>query len=67
MAETQRVRVGFIGMGVMARVHLADMVRRADTEVVAICEPSAAAYGAAAELFDQHGLPVPPNEPDWSA
>lgn len=67
MAETQRIRVGFIGMGVMARVHLADMVRRSDTEVVAICEPSAAAYGAAAELFDQHGLPVPPNEPDWSS
>ena len=66
MAETQRIRVGFIGMGVMARVHLADMVRRTDTEVTAICEPSAAAYGAAAELFDQHGLPVPPNEPDWT-
>ena len=39
--------------------------RAAETEVVAICEPSAAAYAAAAQLFDQHGLPVPPNEPDW--
>ncbi|HEX5149087.1 MAG TPA: Gfo/Idh/MocA family oxidoreductase [Candidatus Limnocylindrales bacterium] len=61
----QRTRVGFIGMGVMARVHLGDVVRRDDTEVVAVCEPSPAAYAAAAELFDQHGLPVPPNEPDW--
>ena len=53
-------------MGVMARVHLGDMVRRDDTEVVAVCEPSPAAYAAAAELFDQHGLPVAPNEPDWT-
>lgn len=61
-----RTRVGFIGMGVMARVHLGDMLRRDDTEVTAVCEPSPAAYAAAAELFDQHGLPVPPNEPDWT-
>jgi predicted dehydrogenase len=66
MAEARRTRVGFIGMGVMARVHLGDMLRREDTEVVAVCEPSAAAFGAAAELFDQHGLPVPANEPDWT-
>lgn len=66
MAEPGRTRVGFIGMGVMARVHLGDMVRRDDTEVVAVCEPSPAAYAAAAELFDQHGLPVAPNEPDWT-
>jgi hypothetical protein len=65
MAETKRTRVGFIGLGVMARYHLGDMLRREDTEVVAVCEPSGAAYAAAAELFDQHGLAVPPNEPDW--
>lgn len=65
MAEWARTKVGFIGVGVMARVHLGDMLRRDDTEVVALCEPSPAAYAAAAELFDQHGLPVPPNEPDW--
>jgi predicted dehydrogenase len=61
----QRTRVGFIGMGVMARVHLGDLLRREDTEVVAVCEPSPAASAAAAELFDRHGRPVPPNEPDW--
>jgi predicted dehydrogenase len=66
MAESKRTRVGFIGTGVMARVHLGDMLRRPDTEVVAVCEPSAAAYGAAAQLFDQHGLTAPPNEPDWT-
>jgi predicted dehydrogenase len=65
MAEEVRTRVGFIGAGVMARAHLGDVLRRDDTEVVAVCEPSPVAFAAAAELFDQHGLPVPPNEPDW--
>ena len=30
-----------------------------------ICEPSEQAYARVAELFDQHGRPAPPNEPDW--
>jgi predicted dehydrogenase len=59
------IRVGFIGVGVMARFHLTEILRRADTEIVALCEPAAAAYAAAAELFDKHGRPLPPNEPDW--
>jgi len=62
-----RTRVGFIGAGIMARHHLEEILDgTSQTEVVAICEPSAAAYAAAAQLFDQHGLPVPPNEPDWT-
>ena len=66
MTDTAPTRVGFIGMGGMARFHLREgMLRRDDTAVVAVCEPSPAAYAAAAELFDQHGRPVPPNEPDW--
>jgi predicted dehydrogenase len=66
MAEPARIRVGFIGVGMMARHHLGEMLARPDTEVRAVCEPSAAALAAAAELFDRHGLPVPPNEPDWT-
>ena len=65
MPGMQRTRVGFIGLGVMARVHLGDLLRREDTEIAAVCEPSAAAFAAAAELFDQQGIAVPPNEPDW--
>jgi predicted dehydrogenase len=65
MTSQRPTRVGFIGVGVMARVHIADMLRRPDTEIVAVCEPAPAAFAAAAELFDQHGRPVPPNEPDW--
>jgi predicted dehydrogenase len=63
---TERVRVGFIGVGVMARHHLGEILVREDTEIVAVCEPSAPAYAAAAQLFDQHGIPAPPNEPDWA-
>jgi predicted dehydrogenase len=49
----------------MARSHLRGMIERTDTSVVAVCETSEPAYSRAAEIFDQHGLPVPPNEPDW--
>jgi predicted dehydrogenase len=58
-------RVGFIGLGAHAREHLTDVLREGHTEVVAVCEPAPAAYAAAAQMFDQHGLTVPPNEPDW--
>lgn len=64
MTENQRARVGFIGTGGMARAHLREMVARDDTTVVAICEPSEHAAARAMEIFDQHGLPTPPNEPD---
>ena len=65
MTEPVRTRVGFIGGGVMARVHLNGMLARDDTTIAAICEPSAQAYAAVAELFDQPARPAPPNEPDW--
>jgi len=65
MTETVPTRVGFIGAGVMARVHLDGMLSRDDTDVVAVCEPSEPAYARVAQLFDQHGRRVAPNEPDW--
>ena len=65
MTYEQATRVGFIGTGVMARSHLQDMLGRDDTTVVAVCEPSPAAYAKGVELFDRHGLPAPANEPDW--
>ena len=66
MTEQAPTRVGFIGVGVMARTHLESILRRDDTEIAAVCEPNPAAYAAAAQLFDQHGVRVPPNEPDWN-
>ena len=65
MTETQRARVGFIGTGGMARSHLGEMLGRDDTIVTAICEPSEHAAARAMEMFDQRGLPTPPNDPDW--
>jgi predicted dehydrogenase len=59
------VRVGFIGLGVMARHHLDAMLSRSDTDVVATCEPSEAARDAAMAHFERAGRPVPPNQPDW--
>ncbi|HEX2755990.1 MAG TPA: Gfo/Idh/MocA family oxidoreductase [Candidatus Limnocylindrales bacterium] len=65
MTDGQITRVGFIGAGVMARSHLADMLARDDTTVAAVCEPSPAAYAQVVELFDRHGRAAPANEPDW--
>ena len=59
------VRVGIIGLGVMARSHLHNMLPREDTIVAAVCEPSPVAYELAAAGFEAVGLPLPPNEPDW--
>ena len=66
MSSTPPVRVGIIGVGLMARYHLTTMLPRDDTRVVAICEPNAAALEAIEDEFQSRGLPVPPNEPDWS-
>ena len=65
MRRSTAARVGFIGLGMMARGHLRDLLDRGDGTVVAICEPSAEAAALAARLFEERGLPVPPNEPDW--
>jgi predicted dehydrogenase len=65
MTGEQITRVGFIGTGAMGRTHLEGILGRVDTAVAAVCEPSAAAYAQAVELFDRHGLAAPPNEPDW--
>ncbi|MEP6985711.1 MAG: Gfo/Idh/MocA family oxidoreductase [Chloroflexota bacterium] len=65
MAQEKLVRVGFIGCGGMARHHLTTMLERTDTQVVAMCEPSPAAYEAAGNLFKLKGITVPPNQPDW--
>jgi len=66
MTSQRPTRVGFIGLGAHSREHLVDVLREGHTEVVAVCEPAEAAYAAAAQMFDQHGVAVPPNDPDWT-
>ncbi|MFN8374702.1 MAG: Gfo/Idh/MocA family oxidoreductase [Anaerolineae bacterium] len=63
---TTRTRVALIGCGGMARHHIKDMLKMSDTtQIVAISEPSGAAYELAAELFSHAGADVPPNVPDY--
>lgn len=54
-----------IGCGGMAQHHLRQMLKQqATTCIVAVCEPSAEAYAAAASVFVEAGLEPPPNQPD---
>ena len=63
-AAVQPVKMAVIGCGGMARHHLTQILRHQDTtQVVALCEPSAAAYACAREVFQDAGLQPPPNEP----
>lgn len=63
--ESPRVRMGFIGCGGMARSHARRILQQQDTtEIRMVCEPSAQAYEAFCELFDEAGAPSPPNEPE---
>ncbi len=63
--ESARVRMAFIGCGGMARSHARRILQQQDTtEISLVCEPSAQAYEAFCELFDEAGLPPPPNQPE---
>ncbi len=65
MTDNGRVRTAMIGCGGMARHHLRVMLQQQDTtEVTVVCEPSPEAYAAAARVFEEAGLPAPPNQPD---
>jgi predicted dehydrogenase len=48
----------------MARGHAREILDDGGA-IVAVCEPSDAAYALAGKLFRERGLPLPPNEPDW--
>jgi predicted dehydrogenase len=65
VSQGAAIRVGFIGLGSMARAHLGDVLDGANADVVAVCEPAPSAYARAAAVFAARGLSAPPNEPDW--
>ena len=59
------IRTAIVGAGGMARYHIGNMLKQADTtRIVAMCEPSAVQAEASAEVFREHGAEPPPNEPD---
>jgi predicted dehydrogenase len=60
-----KTRIAMIGCGIMAGWHIREIMKHAlSSEIVAICEPSEAAYTANARLFADAGLEPPPNQPD---
>lgn len=65
MSPSLQVRTAMIGCGRMALGHLRAMLAQQETtQLRVVCEPAPAAYAKACELFVQHGLTPPPNEPD---
>lgn len=62
---TQPVRMAMVGCGGMARHHLRNILKQTDTtDVAALCEPSPDAFAETAKVFEEAGLPIPPNEPN---
>ena len=62
---TQKTRIAMIGCGGMARYHIREIMKQADSsEIAVMCEPSEAAYAASAQLYLDAGLEPPPNQPD---
>jgi predicted dehydrogenase len=62
---SSKIRIAMIGCGIMAGWHIREIMKHASSsEIVAICEPSEAAYSANARLFVDAGLEPPPNQPD---
>ena len=61
----KKTRMVIVGAGGMARAHLRKLLLQQDTtRIVALCEPSEAAYAKTSQLFKRAGLSAPPNEPD---
>ncbi len=60
------VRLAIIGCGGMARAQARHILQQQDTsQIVAVCEPSEAAYAAFCEGFTELGLEPPPNVPEF--
>lgn len=64
MPKKSLTRMAMIGCGGMARHHIRNILQQQKTtQISVLCEPSPAAYELAADLFEQAGLAVPPNQP----
>jgi glycosyl hydrolase family 109/GFO/IDH/MocA oxidoreductase family protein len=53
--DDRKVKIGLIGVGLRGRNHLNILLRRADVEVVAICDIDANALGSAQEMIKKSG------------
>lgn len=58
------VRVAVVGCGRIGKSHIQTMLKMQNrTTVVAVCEPSPQSYAQLEPVFEQAGLPMPPNFP----
>lgn len=65
MSKSSVVRTVMIGVGGMARHHIKQMLKMADTtEIVVVSDPSKEAYAETVKVFKAAGLKAPPNIPD---
>lgn len=66
MTDNHVVRAGIIGTGGMARHYIRRILEQhaGDTQIAAVCEPAPNHYAAAAQVFREHGVEPPPNQPD---
>jgi predicted dehydrogenase len=59
------IRTAVIGCGNMARHHIEQMLKQADTtDIIALCEPSPEQYSLTARVFLEAGQLIPPNQPE---
>jgi hypothetical protein len=58
-AETQKIRIGIIGVGLRGQNHLELALRRSDTEVVAICDINDKMLTTATNMISKSGKPMP--------
>lgn len=58
-SDNQKVRLGFIGTGLRGQNHLDNALRRADVDVVAICDVDDHMLQMTADLIKKAGKPMP--------
>ena len=52
--KQQKVKLGFIGVGLRGQNHLDNALRRKDVDVVAVCDIDARMLQSTADLFKKH-------------
>ncbi len=55
---TKKVRLGFIAMGLRAQVHLKEMIKRNDVEIVAFADPDKEMIQIGQDILKRNNLPV---------
>lgn len=58
-SDSQKVRLGFIGTGLRGQNHLDNALRRADVDVIAICDVDDHMLQMASEVVKKSGKPMP--------